>query len=181
MKRLIFVAAVVTLFAAVQVSASGPLGIYAIVEKVVFEPDDTSPERIQLWGAFSYVEGPIPDGVMVVSRALRGYMYFRLPAPDGASWERDVKTIRNEWRDPKAVAGTRQAVGFGVWPGGVRPNPPSVILGPSLRGSEASFRVRPADEKPESPARYMTNAGIVKLSDQGSHAWIVQQLRDALK
>ena len=167
--------------AAVHVSASGPLGIYAIVEKVVFEPNDASPERVQVWGAFSYVECPIPDAVIVVSRAQRGYTYFSLPAPNGAGWEREVTTIRNEWRDLKAVAGTGQAVGFGLWPGGVRPNPPGVILGPALRGSEASFRVRAATEKPESPARYMTNVGVVKIPDHGAQAWVVQQLREALK
>jgi hypothetical protein len=176
----ILVAILVTVLSVVQVSASGPLGIYAIVEKVVFEPSEASPERIQVWGAFSYVEGPIPDAVIVVSRAQRGYMYFRLPAaPDGASWESDAKTIRNEWRDLKAVAGTLQAVGFGRWPGGARESPPGVILGPALRGHEASFRVRAATEKPESPARYMTNVGVVKLPDHGSHAWVVKQLRDA--
>lgn len=55
-----------------------------------------------------------------------------------------------------------------MWPGGVRPNPPGVILGPALRGSEASFRVRAATEKPESPARYMTNVGVVKIPDPNS-------------
>jgi hypothetical protein len=144
----------------------------------VFEPGEASPERIQLWGAFSYVEGIMPDAVLVVSRPQRGYLYFRLP--DVRS-DAQSTTIRREWLDLKAVAGTGQAVGFGRWPGGARENPPAPILGPELRGMEAAFRVRPADEKPGSPAIYMTNAGIVKLSDQGSHGWVVKQLRDALK
>src|SRR5688572_14319300 len=97
MKRFIILTAFVSLPAAVLVSASGPLGIYAIVEKVVFEPSEASPERIQVWGAFSYVEGPIPDGVMVVSRAQRGYMYFKLPSA-GAQAEREATMIKNEWR-----------------------------------------------------------------------------------
>ena len=163
------------LLAAVQISASGPLGIYGIVEKVVFEPSEASPERIQLWGAFSYVEGIMPDGLLVVSRAQRGYLYFKLRS------ESEKVTVGREWLDLKAVAGTGQAIGFGRWPGGVRENPPSVILGPELRGTEADFRVRPATERPASPAPYLTNFGIVKLPDQGAQEWIVKQLREALK
>ena len=182
MKPRALIVGVVMLFAVANVVASGPLGIYGIVEKVVFEPSEAAAERIQLWGAFSYVEGAIPDGVMVVSRAQRGYLYFKVRSgTPGVPSETEVATIRKEWLDLKAVAATGQAIGFGRWPGGARENPPAVILGPSLRGSEADFRVRPSNEKPASPAPYMTNAGIAKLSDQGSLSWIVTQLRDALK
>jgi hypothetical protein len=109
-------------------------------------------------------------------------MYFALPegAADAVVGQ-GTRTIRNEWRDLKAVAGTGQAVGFGQWPGGARENPPMPILGPALRGREAAFRVRPATEKPESPAPYMTNIGVVKLPDRGAQAWVVEQLRAALK
>jgi len=41
--------------------------------------------------------------------------------------------------------------------------------------------VRPASEAAAGPAQYQTNAGIVKLAETGSHAAIVQQLKDALK
>jgi hypothetical protein len=33
--------------------ASDPTGIYAFVDRVVFEPSDTAPERIQVWGGFA--------------------------------------------------------------------------------------------------------------------------------
>jgi hypothetical protein len=33
--------------------ASDPVGVYALVEKVVLEPNEKAPERIQIWGAFS--------------------------------------------------------------------------------------------------------------------------------
>jgi hypothetical protein len=62
------------------VSASGPLGIYGIVERVVFEPDARAPQRIQVWGAFAYSEVATP----ALSSVQRGYLYFRLPdGPDG--------------------------------------------------------------------------------------------------
>src|SRR5437879_796628 len=47
----------VLLFAAADLVASGPVGIYAIIEKVIFEPSEQAPERIQIWGAFAVVEG----------------------------------------------------------------------------------------------------------------------------
>jgi hypothetical protein len=121
------------------------------------------------------VEGAMPDRILVITGAERGYLYFKLPP------ESDAATIRNEWRDLKAVAGTGQAIGFGRWLGGVRQSPPSVILPRELRGTEADYRVRPASEKPSSPAPYSTNAGIVKLSDHAGHQRIIQHLRDALK
>ena len=33
--------------------ASGPVGVYAVVDKVVFEPNETGQNRIQIWGVFS--------------------------------------------------------------------------------------------------------------------------------
>jgi len=49
-------ALVVSVFAVGQLVAdlfaSGRIGFYGIVEKVVFEPNETAPERIQIWGAF---------------------------------------------------------------------------------------------------------------------------------
>jgi hypothetical protein len=170
-------------------SASGPLSIYGIVEKVVFEPNERTPERIQVWGAFAYAhvkyftraEGdPSPN----LSTAHRGYLYFRLPA-SGES----VETVRREWADLKAVAGTGQAVGFGGWGHtgrfeGLRSdaqNKSASILERSPRGDQqADLRVRPASEMPAAPTAYQTNAGIVKLSANGSHAPIVKQLAAAL-
>src|SRR5687768_719730 len=96
---------------ATSLSASGPLGIYGIVDKVVFEPDDRAPERVQVWGAFAYVDS-WPGGS--VSAARRGYLYFTLPQRVGTT-PGEVELIRREWADLKAVAGTAQAVGFGEW------------------------------------------------------------------
>ena len=48
--------AVLILFlASLPLVASGPAGIYGVVSKVVFEPNDAAPERIQIWGAFTLV------------------------------------------------------------------------------------------------------------------------------
>jgi hypothetical protein len=186
-----FVLAAALLLAVGPLSASGPLGIYGIVERVVFEPNETAPERVQVWGAFAYADG-VGDQGLNVSPAARGYLYFKGPdVASGAATPRDVENAKTEWADLKKVAGTGQVVGFGAWGyiGGfsaLKPegptSGPSVILARSPRGGTSiDMRVRPASEKPVSPATYQTNAGIVKLSEQGSHAAIVRQLRDALK
>jgi hypothetical protein len=159
---------VILLVGIADLSASGLVGIFAIVEKVVFEPSERAPERIQIWGAFSFVNGGI-DG-SATSKPQRGYLYFRLPAGRGSS--DDALAVKMEWSDLKTVAGTGQAVGFGSW-----------FYGGPFEGFErtpAGVRVRPGSEKPADPAVYSTDAGIIKLTDQGSHADIVRQLKAAL-
>lgn len=190
MRKLISGAAV-ALMAVAIVSASGQVGIYGIVEKVVFEPNDSAPERVQVWGAFAYVDGNNPQGT-VVSNARRGYLYFKLPTlMPGFTDQTQIDNVKREWTDLKAVAGTGQAVGFGRWlyiagfgslQPDVRPVAPSVILENVPRGgSQIDLRVRPESEAPSAPATYQTNTGIVKLSESGSHAAIVKALKDALR
>ena len=66
------------MLSAVSLTASGPVGIYGLIDKVVFEPTEQNAERVQVWGAFMYMDG---DGVAtagaVVSAARRGYLYFK--------------------------------------------------------------------------------------------------------
>lgn len=167
------------------VRASGPVGIVGIVENVVFEPSEANAERVQLWGAFAYADGGV-GRAGAFSAARKGYLYFRL---DPAATHAQRQTVRNEWTDLKAVAGTGQAVGFGSWfyiagfgqlQPDARPVAPSSIFGPA-GGSAVDLRVRPASEPPANPVLYTTNIGIVKIRDEGTHAAIVRQLRDALK
>ena len=172
---------------AAPLTRSGGVGIYGIVEKVVMEPNESAPQRIQVWGAFAYVETSAGFGT-TVSVAKRGYLYFRLEAPAYGAF--DARVVRNEWADLKAVAGTGQAVGFGSWGyiggfEGLQPdrhsrNPPYIIESSAGRPL-TDLRVRPAAEAPAAPALYQTDTGIVKLSDAGSHAAIVRRLREALK
>ena len=82
--------------------ASDPVGIYALVDKVVFEPNATKPERIQIWGAFAMAEG---YGYSY-KNAERGFLYYKLNSDNSTA-------CRNEWNDLKSVAGTGQIVAFG--------------------------------------------------------------------
>ena len=179
----LILAFVILLAGAAHLGASGPLGIYGIVEKVVFEPNEQSPERVQVWGSFAYVDGGVGSS-LAVSAPLRGYLYFRLGGAADA-------LVRNEWTDLKSVAGTGQAVGFGRWGyiggfAGLQPDaasrtPPYILerSGPNSARS-TDLRVRPATETPTAPALYQTDSGVVKLSESGSHAGVVKQLKAAL-
>lgn len=172
-------------------ASSGAVGVYGIIERVVFEPNDSAPQRVQLWGAFAYVDGGITARGTTISKAVRGYMYFTLPSPGDpgvANKQHDV--IRTEWNDLKSVAGTGQAVGFGAWIyigvfDGLRPDsspsgPPYILSTFPGGGSQVDMRVRPATEAPATPANYQTNTGVVKLPASGSHAAVVAILKQAL-
>jgi hypothetical protein len=126
------------------------------VDKVVFEPSEAAPQRIQVWGVFS-VAPYSASGSPVIAAPKRGYLYYKLPAPGPQA---DI--AKKEWADLKAAAGTGQAVAFG---GGFL--------------SRADERVRPATEAPSMPSDYSLNMGIVKLSNTGSNADMVKQLKDA--
>lgn len=161
-----------------NLTASGPVGVYALVDKVVLENDGQSPDRIQIWGTFAFVDG----GIQSASRAaapVRGYLYFMVPPTASDSL---AKTIRAEWADLKAIAGTGQAIAFGDWrysgAFNVTGDNRMFVTGP-LAPSGVQFHV--LETLPASPVPYVTNTGIVKLAPQGSHAAIVKQLKDSSK
>jgi len=176
---------------AAPLSASGYLGIYGIVEKVVFEPSEAAAERLQVWGAFMFVDGDaaINRGT---SGAKKGYLYFKLLDVASATTESKRTVARREWNDLKTVAGTGQAVGFGNWMYFLGPFeaflPDQRPISPSFisefvtppGGAVTDLRVRAASEPPASPAMYTTNIGVVKLTE-ASHAAAIKQLKDALK
>jgi len=115
--------------------ASDPTGIYAFVDRVVFEPNDTEPERIQVWGAFALANRENRDDY---HNAERGYLYFKLRPGDEA-------VCKKEWADLKAVAGTRQIVAFGS------------------RFEQPQAKVRKPDAKAENPDAQPKSVGISKI------------------
>jgi hypothetical protein len=92
--------------------ASGAIGVYALIDKVVLEPNAAHPERIQIWGVFSIADNPNS-----IQAPQRGYVYYALPS--GETEARETR-MRNEWNDLKNAAGTHQVVGFGSSPPRVR-------------------------------------------------------------
>jgi hypothetical protein len=117
--------------------ASDPNGIYAYVDRVVFEPNDAAPERIQVWGGFALAV-PRSKSSDEYRDAERGYMYFKLRAGD-------EEICKKEWADLKAVAGTGQIVSFGS------------------RYDTTPVSVRKADAKVENPDSYPKSWGMNKV------------------
>jgi len=187
MKRVIIVMmGLLTIGVVSQLRASGPLGVYAIVERVAFEPNDAAPERIKVYGAFAYVIEP--NQTAGASATRRGYLYFKLPDDAGPATPGSLtERIRREWSDIKSVAGTGQAIGFGNWFyvggfGSIQPDTKTtqIIENSPRGGSSTDMRVRPESEAPAAPTNYQTNNGVVKLSADGSNAAIVRALHTAL-
>ena len=160
MKRLHWFAFLLVLMAMASalLIASGPAGCYAIVQKVVFEPNDAAPKRIQVWGIFSLADGKSGNGYLPPQR---GYLYFALPPgqPDSIALA--------EWSDLKMVAGTESVITFAERP--------------SWNG-----HVRKATDKPESPEPYPLYNGITRVvTGRGlgsiDNPTVVEQLKKALK
>ena len=83
--------------------ASDPTGIYAFVDRVVFEPSETAPERIQVWGGFALAR---TENRNDYHDAERGFLYFKVRVGEEG-------ICQKEWADLKSVAGTGQIVAFG--------------------------------------------------------------------
>jgi hypothetical protein len=188
--RIAKIAIVLCLFLVAHAAASGRTSVYAVIEKVVFEPNEANAERVQVWGAFSFLmhdnmalgAPPRPEST---SDPLRGYMYFSLPTGPADQ----IKAVRTEWSDLKALAGTGQGVSFGSWMymGLASPSGPDGVLSVltyDAAGRGYITRMPPAVyvlKTPDAiPSLWTTNTGLVKLPAEGSHAAIVKKLRDAL-
>ena len=120
--------------------ASDMVGVYAFVDKVVLEPSDTAPERVQIWGGFALAKGR----GSTYEPAQRGYMYFKLPP------EKEKAALR-EWNDLKALAGADQPVAFGARYGG-------------------KATVRAADAKTTDPDVYKVDIGMTKVTPRDEYA-----------
>ena len=68
-------AVLAVLLAVPAARASDPVGIYAVVDKVVLEPSTGPADHIQVWGVFALAQ---PGGGDVYAPPQRGYMSFTL-------------------------------------------------------------------------------------------------------
>ena len=136
-------ATILAVAGAVAAHASDMIGIYARVDKVVMEPNDQTPQRIQVWGVFALAEPKDPNAYQAPAS---GYLYYTLPSNAGLA--------RKEWADLKSVAGTSQIVAFGTrW-----------------SSSPTRVRVRKADERPDSPDAYAMDIGLRKINGRSDYA-----------
>lgn len=124
------------------------IAVYSIIDKVVFEPNDAAPERVQLWGDFALAR---PNDRNFYDAPQRGYLYLSLvPGKEDA--------CRREWNDFRTLAGTGQVVGFGGR------NAPRV-------------RVRKAGEKVDKPDVYPMAYGLIKMNDRPTNYEPIRELR----
>jgi hypothetical protein len=136
-----------------NVRASDPVGVYAVVDKVVLEPNGTSPQRIQIWGVFA----PWESYGDVYAAPKRGYLYYKIADRSNG------KVERAEWTDLKALAGTGQGVAFG-------------------QRHQAPGRIRPASEKPTSPDDYVLGSGLTRVGwggYQDNMKRVIQEIQKA--
>jgi hypothetical protein len=134
MTRQLILSVVLLSAAAIGVSASVPLGVYAIVDRVILEPEGNDPQRVQIWGTFAlWDEKP---GVAYQTPE-RGYLYY-------ACSKEQLRICRNEWADLKSIAGTGDMIGFGS-------------------RSLPAGRVRAAGERVSAPEAYPIQFGVVQM------------------
>lgn len=138
--------------ATVTLRASDFVGIYGVIEKVVVEPGDAAPQRVQIWGAFALSDGQRGSNY---GPAQRGYLYYRCPAGQEA-------TCRREWDDLKSVAGKDTGVGFG-------------------QRYKPTGRIRKADDKPAEPDVYPIERGIVRLSAGHDSLVVIDRIKAVLR
>ena len=131
-------------FLAPRATASDPVGIYALVDRVVLEPKDEAPERIQVWGAFSIADA---KNRHLYQPTQVGYLYFALPTGEAKAGGRKVsrEVVLAEWSDLKKLAGKGECVAMGS------------------RGNSAKVRVRPGAEKPTSAEEYPVGYGLQRM------------------
>ncbi len=83
--------------------ASDPIGAYALIDKVVLEPNEQAPTRIQVWGAFTFAKETNND---TYAEPVRGYLYYH-------AVKDKEEVCRKEWTDMKKIAGTGTVIGMG--------------------------------------------------------------------
>jgi hypothetical protein len=148
--RFFILAACALLFSGISAWASDPVGIYALIEKVKFEPNDEHPERIVVWGTFSVADGE--RGGKYTSPE-KGYIYFTLP-------EKKSDVALKEWSDLKSVAGKNEVIGF------------------SSRYGEPP-KIRKDKEEPKNPDVFRTGFGVVRMQARRSDYPPIKSILDA--
>lgn len=118
---------------ATMLPVSDPVGVYALIDRVVLEPTD-QPRTIQIWGVFALTPGRPGNDYQA---AQRGYLFYSMN-------RRNERGTLAEWADLKAVAGTGQPIGFGS-------------------RYEEPGRVRRQSEAPGNPDPYPLGFGLVKV------------------
>jgi hypothetical protein len=147
--------------------ADGPVGVYVMVQKVVFEPNEAGPKTLQIWGVFVWVDGGL-QSPGPINLPQRGYLYFKLP--ESAT---EASAAKKQWSDIKAIAGSNQIIAFGDW----KYSGPFEDLYIPVTGGLEDVRVRKQAEAPAKPIAYPLKTGLIKIADDPAH----EALRSLMK
>jgi hypothetical protein len=127
---------------------SDPIGVFAVIDRVVLEPDAANARNIQIWGTFAVANRNTRNDYLP---AERGYLYYTLPSTNS-------RAALAEWSDLRSVAGTQQAIGFG-------------------HRYEGVARIRRASDEPRSPDPYALGFGLVKVMTAGARPSVAYEVQ----
>jgi hypothetical protein len=83
---------------------SDPVAVYAVVDRVVFEPSKDAPERVQVWGALALFDGKRGEAYRAPTW---GGLYFEL-------CKGKEKDCLAQWTDLERAAKSREVIGIGA-------------------------------------------------------------------
>jgi hypothetical protein len=85
-----------------EVQAGGYPPVCMAVERIVWEPDEAAPTRIQIWGSFAFLKEGTRYGPPV-----RGYLYYSL-------LKGHEDECRKQWKDLSQLVAKNHLVTFGM-------------------------------------------------------------------
>src|SRR5438132_11431713 len=98
-----FAGLVIVLALTAKASGGGPPPVCMAVDKIVLEPNDVAPTRIQIWGTFIFLE----DSRTMYGDPVRGHLYYTaIPGKE--------KECRKQWADLRELAAADQIVAYGL-------------------------------------------------------------------
>jgi hypothetical protein len=161
-----------------------PVGVYGVIERVVFEPDSAGAERVQVWGVFAlahtfeFRDGKIESIDFVrFHPAERGYLYYSLKPAEAVA-------TRSEWAVLAEAAGTGTPVAFGsrvppdqMQSAGGRASADEMVAAAAI-WERHNGRVRPAVEQPSEPDPFPLLPGARVLERA---AWIRHPVPDVMR
>ena len=82
--------------------AGGPPPVCMVIDKLVFEPNEDSPARVQIWGTFSFLKERTNYG-----KPVQGYLYYSVA-------KGKEEQCRKEWARLKKLVADKHVVAFGI-------------------------------------------------------------------
>jgi hypothetical protein len=86
----------------VEARAGGPPPVCMVVDKLIFEPNQEAPTRVQIWGTFSFLKKNTTYGEPV-----QGYLYYALA-------KGKEEQCRQEWARLEKLVADKHVVAFGL-------------------------------------------------------------------